>query len=162
MNESVREIGGVNNKLLTIEQIRLLIVNLSEPTRSLVQLLVSTGLRVGELLALRWGNVDLDSGLLRFTETVYDGHFDKPKTSRSVRVIPIAEANMEIFKALRQEGMTADALVFSNREGKPLDRRNLFSRNIRPVSKRIGLPITYMHAVAAGADDCVRRFRRVS
>ena len=140
-----RREGRPERPVLTVEQIRLLIANLSEPTRSLVQLLVSTGLRVGELLALRWGNVDLDSGLLRITETVYDGHFDKPKTSRSARVIPIAEASIEIFKALRQEGMTSDALVFSNREGKPLDRRNLFSRDIRPVSKRIGLPTISWH-----------------
>ena len=140
-----RREGCRERPILTVEQIRLLIASLEEPTRSLVQLLVSTGLRVGELLALRWGSVDLDSGLLRIAETVYDGHFDKPKTSRSVRVIPIAEGSVDILKVLRQSGVNPDALVFSNREGRPLDRRNLFSRDIRPVSKRIGLPTISWH-----------------
>jgi integrase len=75
--------------ILTPEQIRRLISALPEPTMSAVMLLVLTGLRIGELLALRWKNVDLDARVLKVTETVYEGHFDSPKTRRSVRSIPI-------------------------------------------------------------------------
>ena len=42
--------------------------------RSITLLLVLTGLRVGELLALRWGSIDLNARSLRVCETVYDGH----------------------------------------------------------------------------------------
>lgn len=48
-------------------------------------LLVLTGLQIGELLALRWGNIDLSARFLGVCETVYDGRFDQPKTKRSVR-----------------------------------------------------------------------------
>ena len=48
-----------------------------------------TGLRIGELLALRWRGVNLELGVLRVTETVYDGHFDTPKTQRSQRSVPL-------------------------------------------------------------------------
>ena len=44
-------------------------------------------LRVGELRALRWGGVDLKARLLGVLETVYDGHFDKPRTKRGMRTI---------------------------------------------------------------------------
>src|SRR5207244_12958079 len=54
-------------------------------SRSIALLLVLTGLRIGELLALRWKAVDLTAGTLRVIETVYDGHFDTPKTDRRDR-----------------------------------------------------------------------------
>jgi len=53
--------------------------------------LALTGLRVGELLALRWGNVDVDARLLRVCQTVYEGHFDTPRRSEapvSFRSVP--------------------------------------------------------------------------
>jgi hypothetical protein len=74
---------------------------LNEPARSVTLLLVLTGLRVGELFALRWGSIDLKSRLLRIVETVYDGHFDQPKTKRSARTIPIGTERAEIFAAIR-------------------------------------------------------------
>ncbi len=75
--------------VLTPVQLRLLVSRLPEPSRSLVLLLMLTGLRIGELLALRWRNVDLAAGLLRVEETVYEGHFDEPKSRHSVRPIPL-------------------------------------------------------------------------
>jgi integrase len=71
--------------ILAPAQIRRLIVALPEPMKSAVTLLVMTGLRIGELLALRWKSLDLGVQALRITETVYDGHFDTPKSKRSVR-----------------------------------------------------------------------------
>ena len=140
-----RREGRKVRPVLTVEQIRLLVSNLREPTRFLVHLLVISGMRVGELLALRWGNVDLDSGLLRVTETVYDGIFDRPKTSRSVRVIPIAEGCIDILKCLQSSKNNPDDLVFANRNSRPLDRRNLLNRDIKPVSKKLELPNISWH-----------------
>ena len=55
------------------EQLKKLLEALPEPTRSIASLLVFTGLRAGELLVLRWRDVDLDGGVLRVTQTVNDG-----------------------------------------------------------------------------------------
>jgi len=77
--------------VLAPEQIRQLAAKLAEPAKSIEVLLVLTGLRVGEFLALRWKNIDLAGRTVRVTETVYDGHFDTPKTQRSDRVIPIGD-----------------------------------------------------------------------
>jgi integrase len=75
--------------VVTPEQVKRLVMVLSERAKSIALLLAMTGLRIGELLALRWKNVNLNDRLLRVTETVYEGHFDKPKTKRSVRAIPL-------------------------------------------------------------------------
>ena len=58
------------------EKVRDFLDALPEPSRSVAWLLVLTGLRIGELLAVRWRNVDLEHGTLRVTESVYAGHFD--------------------------------------------------------------------------------------
>lgn len=50
--------------VLTPVQIRLLLARLPEPSRSPVLVLVLTGMRIGEVMALRWRNVDLMNGLL--------------------------------------------------------------------------------------------------
>jgi integrase len=107
--------------------------------------LVLTGLRVGELLALRWGSVDLDAPMIRVCETVYDGHFDKPKTKRSARTIPIGTETAEIFAAIRPAVVDARASIFAACEGLPLERWNLLRKQLKPAAKKLGLPGVTWH-----------------
>jgi hypothetical protein len=67
---------GAERTILSPLQIRNLASTVDGPARSITLLLVLTGLRIGELLALRWSCVDLKVRRLRVAETVYDGHFD--------------------------------------------------------------------------------------
>ena len=135
-----RRLRSRQKSVLTPEQLRLLLARLSEPTRSLVFLLALTGLRVGELLALRWRNVDLDAGWLRVEETVYEGHFDEPKSRHSIRLLPLGPIAIAVLsdrhtKAPRDPG----ALVFSSEKGTVLDRRTLLSRHLKPAAVAAGL-----------------------
>lgn len=65
-----------------------------------------TGLRIGELLALKWGDIDFGKGLLRVNSTCYDtsnGRIDDtPKTKTSARVIPIPKQIMPLLKELKK------------------------------------------------------------
>lgn len=49
----------------------------------------ATGLRIGELLAVRWRSLDLEIGTLSVRESVYEGQFQSPKTQKSRRTIPL-------------------------------------------------------------------------
>jgi integrase len=129
--------------VLAPEQVRKLASELDEPARSVTLALVLTGLRVGELLALRWGNVDVKAQMLRVCETVYEGHFDRPKTKRSVRTIPIGAETAAIFASLLPPNVNPNALVFATKEGLPLDRRNLLRKHVKPVAKKMGLNVTW-------------------
>jgi len=132
--------GLVKEKVsIAPEKIRELLEALPEPSRSLARLLVFTGLRIGELLALRRRNVDLNRGVLRVTETVYDGHFDEPKTARSRRSVPLGAKSIEILSALMPVESNPEALVFATRTGTPFDRHNLLNRQFKPTCKKLGL-----------------------
>jgi integrase len=87
------------------------------------------GLRIGELLALRWQDVDLQNGFLSVRQTVYEGHFDEPKTKHSKRTVPLPPECVEIFARLRPGAAQPSALVFSTATGSPLCRRNLLNRS---------------------------------
>ncbi len=126
--------------VLTPVQLRLLVPSLPEPSRSLVLLLVLTGMRIGELLALRWRNVDLVTGLLSVEETVYDGHFDEPKSKSSVRLVPLGRLAVALLGERRKQGFKdASSLVFSSRKATTLDRRTLLSRQLKPAAQAVGL-----------------------
>ena len=77
------------HRFLTMEQVRRLIAASEEPVRTIVLLAAMTGLRIGEILALRWGRVNLTAGTLRVEETCYHGHFGTPKTKASRRELPL-------------------------------------------------------------------------
>jgi integrase len=121
------------------EKIRALLEALPEPSRSLVWLLVLTGLRIGELLALRWRDVDLEQGLVRVRQTVYEGHFDEPKTRHSNRTVPLGPKGTEILTARKPAVPNPDALIFGTRNGAPLSRRNLLNRQLKPTADAVGL-----------------------
>ena len=116
-----------------------LLENLPQPSSSIAGLLVFTGMRIGEVLALRWRDVDLESGRIRIRQTVYEGHFDEPKTKRSNRSIPLGPKGLESLSNLKPDGSCPEALVFATRTGTPLSRRNLMKRQLAPACKKIGL-----------------------
>lgn len=106
-------------------QVQNLLRNLQEPSRTVATLLVLTGLRVGEGLALRVKDIDLDKGVIRICRTLYEGHFDEPKTRTSRRVVPIDPGVSDLLRTQIGSKRDPDALVFCNDSGGPLDRRNL-------------------------------------
>lgn len=119
--------------------LRTLIEKLPEPSRSIAALLAGTGLRIGELLALRWQDVDLENRFLSVNQSVYEGHFDEPKSRRSKRRIPLAPNAVAIIRSFHRISANPSELIFSARNGSALSRRNLLNRQLRPVCRALGL-----------------------
>ena len=109
-------------------------------------LAIHTGLRQGELLALRWEDVDLGGGVLRVRGT---------KTARSRRTVKLSETALEALTShlTRQLGeidrvrsmWQENGLVFATEIGTPLSRHNLAHRSFRPLLARAGLPAIRFH-----------------
>ena len=69
--------------VLLLEQIPQLLAALEEPARTMVLVGVLTGLRIGEILALRWRDVGFTSGEIRVEQACYRGLIGTPKTKSS-------------------------------------------------------------------------------
>ena len=113
---------------------------LSEPHRTMVSLIAATGLRVGELLALRWGALNLGVGTLAVRESVFEGTFQTPKTQRALRTIPLGP---RIVKLLVEHGggsvgRRPSDLAFGNRRGEPLRESKVLTQGAATRSGRGG------------------------
>lgn len=106
-----------------------------------------TGLRQGELLALRWRDVDFGSRRVRVVENYVRGEFDDPKSEASARSVPMARKVEKALTELRSRSFYAhdSDLVFCHPEtGKPLDRSKL-SRRYNAAVKRAAVPKVTFH-----------------
>lgn len=118
-----------------------LLGELDEPYRTMVGRIAASGLRVGELLALRWRALDLESGTLRVEASVFEGAVQTPKTTQARRTIPLGPHIVSQLRDHRERfGRRADGeLVFPNRMGDPHRESKLLQRVLRPRAERAGL-----------------------
>jgi integrase len=133
---------------LNPKEVGQLLASLPEPCRTLVLVAVLTGMRIGEILALRWKAVDLTRGVIHVRETVSEGRFGAPKTRSSRRDIPMSLPVLEAFRArLDRSGETApESLVFTSRNHTPINPKNMLRRVLRPACKSQGLPLVSWHS----------------
>lgn len=115
---------------------------------------VALGLRKGELLALRWDDVDLDAALVRVRATAQRlGHgvglvVGAPKTARSRRVVPLPHTLADVLvrhreaqdeeRAAAGEMWQESGLVFTTGRGTMIEPRNL-NRFLDQAVSRAGL-----------------------
>jgi integrase len=127
--------------------------------QALYVLAVHTGMREGELLGLKWQDVDLESGVLRLRRALVReggkvtlGDVKTPKSRRSVGLTrAAAEAlrshlerqleEMERMGSLYQPG----GLVFATESGTLINPSNLRNRSFKPLLKHAGLPDICFH-----------------
>jgi integrase len=129
----------------TFEQLAQLLRSLAEPVKTLAITVSITGLRIGEVLALRWKNVNFEKNLIHVREAVYAGNLSSPKSKSSIRDIPMGPLLRQCLSE-RRNAATADAFVFASRNGTPLDSHNLLGRALKPACKRAGLPAISWHS----------------
>jgi integrase len=106
-----------------------------------------TGLRQGELLALRWRDVDWDARRIRVRESLVRGEITTPKSRRGHRSIPLAGCVADALAAHRERAGFGelDDLVFSHPVlGRPLERSRLFKR-FKAVAVAAGFPALRFH-----------------
>lgn len=131
------------------EQIPALLACLAEPVRTMVELGILTGLRVGEILGLRWRAVDFRAGQIRVEQAVYRGQIGSPKTKGSRRTLPMPERLQGALMRLRgpSQRWEPDHLVFQTAKGTPYGDTNLLHRQLKPAGKRLGMPWLSWHTL---------------
>jgi integrase len=106
----------------------------------MVSMIAATGLRIGELLALRWSSLDLEARTLAVRESVFEGQFQVPKTKRAQRTIPLGPRAVKVLRQHRDRLTRTEPgdLVF-NRKGQPFRESKLLTRVLQPAAVGAGL-----------------------
>ena len=141
--------------VISPDQFSNLVEYVSEPYASMLFVSVWTGLRISELIGLKWRCIHTDS--ITVEERYCRGDWSTPKTSASaatIGVTPEVIARIERLKTLTVtvragtgtrhykvvKAAGPDDLVFQSiKDGKPMSDQNVLKRHIQPVARRLGL-----------------------
>jgi integrase len=120
-------------------------------------LAIHCGLRQGELLGLKWQDLDLDAGTLQVRRTMSETRTgrveEQPKNGKGRRIEltkTVAEALRTHQERQQEEIEGADSyqdqgLIFASSAGTPTNSKNLYWRSFKPILKRAGVPDIKFH-----------------
>ncbi|MDE6435214.1 MAG: site-specific integrase [Lachnospiraceae bacterium] len=118
-----------------------------------VVLCLYTGLRIGELLALKWEDVDFQKGIIAVTKTCYDGKdnngkftriTDTPKTQTSQRLIPFPKQLILYLKSVRKQNNSG--YVVSSGSGKIISVR-AYQRSFELLLNKLNITHRGFHSL---------------
>jgi integrase len=130
-----------------------------ERFETLYVLAVTAGLRQGELLGLKWEDVDLEDGVVRVRRTLarHKGRLvlGEPKTKKSRRTVQLTQAAVEALnghfaRQMVQRNILGElyehqGLVFATQRGTLVNPTNLRKRSFKPLLEKAGLPAIRFH-----------------
>ncbi|MGD0938613.1 MAG: relaxase domain-containing protein [Terracidiphilus sp.] len=130
--------------VLELAELQILLSRLSVRERTLVLLDAATGLRVSELLAIRWSDVDFENLELRVTRSIWHQVVGRCKTEASAKPVPMDDYMAEDLLNWRRLSPypLADDYVFASptmRGAQPYWPDNLMKRHILPVAREAGI-----------------------
>lgn len=111
-----------------------------------------TGLRVGELIAVEWTDIDFENRLLSVNKTchygknssgVYTRIVETPKTDSSIRIVPLPKQLIPLLKECRRQSK-ATLLVSNNGVGVSV---RTYQRNFDVMLQKLGIPHRGFHAL---------------
>ena len=112
-----------------------------------ILLCLYSGLRIGELMALQWSDIDFEKGILTVSKSCHDGKvgliIDEPKTATSRRMIPLPKQLLPILKVIKKK--SASPFVVSS-NGKPVSVRS-YQRSFELLLKKLKIPHKGFHSL---------------
>ena len=125
----------------TLDEVRRLLETVRVDFRPYFTVRFFTGMRTGEIDGLQWQYVDFDRRLILIRETIVAGEEEYTKTDGSQRDIQMSQLVYDALKEQEQGTRSLSKFVFCNREGKPLDYKNVTNRVWKPLLRHLDLKI---------------------
>jgi integrase len=130
--------------ILTPEEFQALLLELSQRERVMVMLAGSTGLRRGELIALRWCNIDFELMQANVTHSVWHNVEGDTKTEASRKPVPLHPLVVEELRQWKLATLyhSDDDYLFpsiAKNGSQPIQPDMILKRHIRPALERIGV-----------------------
>lgn len=136
---------------------------MNDQDAAIFMLAAYTGLRQGELRAVRWRHVFLSEQRLSVEEAISGGEFSTTK-SRRVRSVPLTEAACELIRELRERGrwLEDEELLFCANDGSPLNASAL-TRRFKQAQRKAEVRVRRFHDLRhTFGSIAVRRFDPVT
>ena len=144
------------------QEIPLLLQHAEEPYRTLFLTAILTGMRMGELLGLQWGDLDWVNHVIHVRRSLYwwtrrelaerggqdnvAWRFAPPKSKKSIRAIPMSPRLQQALERHRVHSPeNPHDLVFTTRVGTPMDRKKIADRKFKPALRQAGLRVIRFH-----------------
>ena len=106
-----------------------------------------SGLRIGELIALQWSDIDFVKGILTVSKSCHDGKegliIDEPKTVTSRRVIPLPKQLLPVLKSIKKK---SDSPFVVSVNGKLVSVRS-YQRSFELLLKKLNIPHKGFHSL---------------
>ena len=107
------------------------------PFHAFVHLLFWTGMRPSEATGLHWGDVDLERGVVMIRRSRSKGKENPTKTSSAARAVELTGETTRLLERIRPLGVTPDASVFLNTDGRPLHQDSFLQNIWHPLLREL-------------------------
>jgi len=124
-----------------------------EPLGTICFVLCSTGMRIGEVLALRLEDLDFKQELIHVLSSVYAGTLGTPKSEASAASLPMPPAlaiRLKTFLASKHYRQNDLGLLFANQRKRPFSANKLREKKLRPLLTSLRIPLAGFHAFRHG------------
>jgi integrase len=143
--------GLVRAFTLSLEEIQRLVNSASEPYKTFYSILAETGIRGGEICALRIADLDLGNAVIHVQQSVWGGQTQTVKSRKGNRRFPISAGLVELLQAhLRRWRPNPLELLFSSRNGTPWNHSLIRKRKFHSLLKKLEIPQCGFHAFRHG------------
>lgn len=124
----------------------------SKPNYIGIIICLYTGIRLGELLALTWDDIDFDKKLLRVNKTVYtitkngknEAYIDKPKTKQSNRIIPLPKQLISLLKKNKKKSIS-NYIITTKTEG--IVQNRSYQKTFKSILRKCNIPYKNFHSL---------------
>ena len=131
----------------TLEQLRLILAMARNPWRTLFYILTLDGLRAGEVLGLKWEDIDLDLKLIKVSRSAWYGQIKTAKSQASETVLPIPEALAEVLRIYPGEWKSNPrGFLFVTRNDRPPSSNKVVEYRLWPILDKLDIPRYGLHA----------------
>jgi integrase len=122
----------VRPRVLSATEMAQIVSSADEPLGTICFVLGSTGMRIGEVLALRIEDLDFQRNLIHVRHSVFAGHLGTPESEASVAPLPMPRdlaRRLKAFLSSKHYRQNSQGLLFANRRGRPFSANKLRERS---------------------------------
>jgi integrase len=143
--------GLVQTFTFSLEDTRRIFASSSEPHKTFYSILAETGIRGGEICALRVADLDLENAVVHVRHGVWRGQIQTVKSRKGNRRFPIsAELVEHLRRYLKTWRPNSLGLLFATKTGAPWDHSLVRKRKFHLLLKKLGIPQCGFHAFRHG------------